>query len=216
MGSYDGRPYDAIILAGGNARRFGGIDKLRLRIDGRTLLDRAIFAVSGARTIVVVGPMRPITDQLGVPAIRWTREQPPGTGPLAGIAAGLTLCDAPTVVVLAGDMPLVTAEVVSQLVASCQTSDHGAAVLTDASGRPQPLAGAYDTDVLGQALENIGDPRNRPVRLLLDLTEPTSVPDPWAATDCDTPDEFAVLNRRLSSTPAHSESSPESPETTGR
>ncbi|WP_344329901.1 molybdenum cofactor guanylyltransferase, partial [Kitasatospora putterlickiae] len=71
-------PYDAIVPAGGAARRLGGADKPGLTIGGTTLLDRVLAACADARTTVVVGPARPTAR----PGIRWTRERPPGGGPV--------------------------------------------------------------------------------------------------------------------------------------
>ncbi|MBT2472738.1 NTP transferase domain-containing protein, partial [Streptomyces sp. ISL-66] len=51
--------YDAIVLAGGAARRLGGADKPGLLVGGRPLLDRVLDACADARTTVVVGGRRP-------------------------------------------------------------------------------------------------------------------------------------------------------------
>ncbi|MFF9149607.1 DUF6457 domain-containing protein [Streptomyces sp. NPDC014861] len=75
--------YDAVVLAGGAARRLGGVDKPGVRVGGRALLDRVLAACAGARLTVVVGDPRPT-----VRPVHWTREQPAGTGPLAALAAG--------------------------------------------------------------------------------------------------------------------------------
>ncbi|MGW4051032.1 DUF6457 domain-containing protein [Streptomyces sp. NPDC004779] len=75
--------YDAVVLAGGAARRLGGVDKPGLRVGGRALLDRVLAACAGARLTVVVGDPRPT-----VRPVRWTRERPAGTGPVAALAAG--------------------------------------------------------------------------------------------------------------------------------
>ncbi|MEU9382801.1 NTP transferase domain-containing protein, partial [Streptomyces sp. NPDC048279] len=40
--------YDAIVLAGGAARRLGGADKPSVRVGGRPLLDRVLTACAGA------------------------------------------------------------------------------------------------------------------------------------------------------------------------
>ncbi|MGW7786766.1 NTP transferase domain-containing protein, partial [Streptomyces tricolor] len=40
-------PYDAVVLAGGAARRLGGADKPGLRVGGRALLDRVLAACAG-------------------------------------------------------------------------------------------------------------------------------------------------------------------------
>lgn len=47
--------YDAIVLAGGAAKRLGGADKPGVRVGGRALLDRVLGACTGAGTTVVVG-----------------------------------------------------------------------------------------------------------------------------------------------------------------
>ena len=53
-----GGGFDAVVLAGGAARRLGGTDKPALRVDERTLLEHVVAAVAGAGRIVVVGPRR--------------------------------------------------------------------------------------------------------------------------------------------------------------
>ena len=126
----------AVILTGGTASRLGGTDKGSLEHAGRSLLVRALDAVAGASEVVVVGPevgvARPVT---------FAREDPPGGGPLAGTAAGvaaLTLSH-DRVVVLAVDMPHVTAGTIARILAAAEDVD--AAWLTDSEGRRQ-LAGA--------------------------------------------------------------------------
>ncbi|MFI8367393.1 DUF6457 domain-containing protein [Streptomyces sp. NPDC085466] len=75
--------YDAVVLAGGAARRLGGVDKPGVRVGGRALLDRVLAACAGAGRTVVVGDPRST-----VRPVRWTREQPSGTGPVAALDAG--------------------------------------------------------------------------------------------------------------------------------
>ncbi|MCX3063852.1 DUF6457 domain-containing protein [Streptomyces beihaiensis] len=77
-------PYDAVVLAGGGARRLGGADKPGVRIGGRALLDRVLAACAGARSTVVVAEPRPTARE-----VVWAREYPPGSGPLAALAAGV-------------------------------------------------------------------------------------------------------------------------------
>jgi molybdopterin-guanine dinucleotide biosynthesis protein A len=109
--------FDAIVLAGGRAVRLEGADKGAVDVAGRNLLDRALDALADARRIVVVGDERATAR-----AVTWAREQPAYGGPVAATYAGRdALVDAgagsPTVVVLAVDMPAVTAGTVARLLA---------------------------------------------------------------------------------------------------
>jgi molybdopterin-guanine dinucleotide biosynthesis protein A len=175
--------YDAIVLAGGTGRRLGGADKPQLTVGGRTLLDRAVAAVSDAQRVIVVGPTQPVAGR-----VTWCRESPPGGGPVAAIAAGVPLTSAPTVVVLAADLPWI-APAVPGLIAAAAS---GVALLVDAGGRVNHLAAAWTRHALGAALEAIGDPAGAPVRALLAGVEHVLVPDPdgWGR-DCDTWDDLA-------------------------
>lgn len=177
--------WDAVVLAGGGGRRLGGVDKPALVIGRRTLLDAALVACADARHTVVVGPRRPTTRP-----VSWTREDPPGTGPLAALAAGLHALpqSAPTVVVLAADLPAVSAVAVFSLVDGV-AGDGAAAV--DAQGRLQPLLAAYRRDALAAALADIGDPAGRPVHLLVDALDLAEVQATDAAIDIDTPGDLA-------------------------
>jgi molybdenum cofactor guanylyltransferase len=83
-------PFGMIILAGGRATRLGGADKPGLVIGGRTLLAAVVAAgtEAGARRVVVVGPDRTGTTDARR-AIRFVREQPPGSGPVPALRRGL-------------------------------------------------------------------------------------------------------------------------------
>lgn len=179
-------PWAAVILAGGSGRRLGGVDKPGLVVRGRTLLDRAVDACAGADEIVVVGPRR-----LVAPTVAWAREDPPGSGPLAALEAGLAALVAapPVVVVLAADLPSISTGLVSRLVGGLPP-DVDAALVVDAGGRVQPLVGAYRHDSLRSALAAVGDPRDRPFRAVLEPLTVTTVADPAGAADIDTADDL--------------------------
>lgn len=181
--------YDAVVLAGGASRRLGGVDKLGLVVGSRSLLEHAICAAAGAGQTIVVGPQRPVPWQ-----VRWTREEPAGAGPAAAAAAGLAFVDAELVVLLAGDLPFITADVVTDL-ASAAESNRGALVL-DATGYPQWLLSAWRTEDLRKAMAEtplVG----AALRSVLGSLPYTSLAvDPWVATDCDTPADLEVARTR--------------------
>jgi molybdopterin-guanine dinucleotide biosynthesis protein A len=174
----------AVILTGGTAARLGGADKAGLVHAGRTLLEHALDAVDEAAEVVVVGP------ETSTPrAVAFTRESPPGGGPLAGIAAGVAALAGghAIVVVLAVDMPRVTRATVARLVDA--VGDGDAAWLVDASGRRQ-LAAALRPGLVPAPAEAHGVP----VRVLMRSGRSTDVPGLGdEAVDVDTWPDVATL-----------------------
>jgi molybdopterin-guanine dinucleotide biosynthesis protein A len=165
---------DAVVLAGGSARRLGGVDKALLRIGGRALIDRVLDALSHARIVVVVGPRRTLDRE-----VRWAREEPPGGGPVAALAAGLALVEAGAVAVAAVDHPFLTAGLYESLVTAAR--GHDGAIAQDASGRDQYLVGVFETERLRAALA--GRRALKDVAAQLDLAR---VVDMRASFDIDT------------------------------
>ena len=167
--------YDSIVLAGGRSRRMNVADKTALTVGGQRLLDRVLAANEHARSVVVVGPERAVQRP-----VTWVQEQPEGGGPAAAVAAGLAVTSADIVVLLAGDLPLVTTDQVDRLVAA--VSDDGA-VFVDGHGNEQWLCGAWRADVLRALSLTAGGSLHR---AFAPLTFARLV-DPRPALDCDTP-----------------------------
>lgn len=125
------------MLTGGTAVRMDGADKASLEIGGRTLLEGALAALAGIDDVVVVGEEVPTSRP-----VTFRREDPPGAGPAAAVLAGIDgFARRPSyVVVLAVDMPRVTAETVHRLRAQARGDG---AVLVDGTGRRQHLCAVY-------------------------------------------------------------------------
>lgn len=165
------------------------MDKPLLDIDGVSLLRRVVDALAGAEPVVVVGPERP-----GMPDVLWTREQPPGGGPVAALAAGLAVVprDADVVVTLAGDLTGVRKSTVDKLVGALGTAD--GTVLTDGEGRPQWLISAWRPGRLRGALP--ASPEGAALRTVLAGLSIVPVPEaPGESADVDTPRDLDRLTR---------------------
>lgn len=166
--------YDGLVIAGGRSKRMGGADKTAMPVGGRAMVAASVAALAKAGRIIVVGPGGDLV------------EDPPGSGPLSAVAAGLARVEADVVVVLAADLPFVTVEAVQTLAANAP------AVAVDDEGRPQYLLAAYRTDELHRALPV--DPAGRSLRSVIDSLKPARLrldgsPPPW--WDCDTPTDLA-------------------------
>jgi molybdopterin-guanine dinucleotide biosynthesis protein A len=109
----------AAILAGGRATRFGGRDKSALRVNGRTILERQLAALSTVADEVLI-----VRADLAAPDLdfvvaersashavlpRAIADIAPGCGPLGGLHAALTEMRGDRLLLVACDMPFVTA-----------------------------------------------------------------------------------------------------------
>ena len=205
--------FDAIVLAGGTSRRMAAPDaessaqdKTALTAAGRSLLDHVLAGldVQDARRVVVVGAARPTVRE-----VRWTREDPPGGGPVAGIAAGLAALDdgpedgpADVVVTLPADAPF-SAGAVPRLIAALP--GHDVALLVDYGGRDQLLIAAYGGRALVRQLSRLSrgpggeeSLQGRPARALVDsLRVVRVIAEGDEALDCDEPRDLELARRRL-------------------
>jgi molybdopterin-guanine dinucleotide biosynthesis protein A len=186
-----------------------GSHKPTLELAGRPLVARVLDA-AGPHPPVVVGPGQGVPD--GVPVVM---ERVPGGGPVSGLAyaveavrAGVTGGASPeshpdAVVVLAADLPFVTAEHVERLVtalASDAPERADLAVTVDADGRTNWLCAAWRTDALRArlaALGDVGDAYGRSMRELCDGVRTVLVDDPdGLAADVDTPADLERARAR--------------------
>lgn len=135
----------SFILAGGRSSRMGE-DKAFLPYEGGTLLSHALaIARSAADEVFVVGPREKFSGYGKV-----IEDVYRDCGPLGGIHAALALSASDLNLVLAVDMPLVTAPFLKYLVEQAGTSDARVTVPRLADGW-QPLCAVYRKDFAGHA-----------------------------------------------------------------
>ena len=161
-----------------------GVDKVMLELGGRSLLRRALDAVAGAEPVVVVGPRREVSEW-----VLWTREEPPGAGPVAALAAGLAVLPAGTkeVAVLAADLLNIGESTVDRLRAALGCS--AGALLVDADGRRQWLIGVWRLEPLRRVMP--ADPAGRSLRSVLGALRVVEVAaGPGETADVDTPEDL--------------------------
>ena len=199
------RPFDAVILAGGAARRLGGVDKPGLDIAGETLLERVLGAcvAAGAAVLIVVGPERATARQ-----VVWVREEPPGGGPVPALAAGIEVGSSLLVAVLAADLPFLDAEAIAALLAA-QRQDADGVLYTDERGKDQPLVGVYRREALVTSLASIAEHEGARLRSVLENLDLVRLPDVrGAAVDCDTWERVDAARWLLATSPGSSEDGP--------
>ncbi|MCN0177745.1 molybdenum cofactor guanylyltransferase [Salinispora arenicola] len=191
-----------MVLAGGAARRMGGMDKPVRPVGGRPMRDRVLAAVDDATPRILVGPAAGVPTKVLV-----TRESPPGGGPVAAAAAGLALlpAGADRVALLAADLPLLTRDAVRGLLGHLDEGECGAGqpaaspdgvCFVDDAGRWQPLCGVWRVGALRDALARLAAERPLAGASLRALLRGLAVrevrwrgdgPPPWF--DCDTDED---------------------------
>ena len=182
-----------VIVAGGRSRRLGR-DKPLVEIGGRTVLSRILEATAHiADTVLAVrevesfegalGPeeWNPLTGDVNAPPratslgntagrhIRIVPDPVPERGPLAGLVSGLAAAQASVCVVLAGDLPFVTRELVDALGDTLAEDAERDAVVPRVRGRAQPLCAAYRREVrepAGRLLSDRSGPAHRSPALM--------------------------------------------------
>ncbi|MCP2326003.1 molybdopterin-guanine dinucleotide biosynthesis protein A [Hamadaea flava] len=192
--------FAAIVLAGGAARRLGGVAKPALDVGGSALVARVLVAVADAQVRIVVGTVRDLPGDVVV-----TVEDPPGSGPVPALRAGVALLpdDVETVAILAADLPFLTAGTVRTL--RTALADAEAAVLLDAEGRRQHLVACWRVGALRAALTT-ASPRVRdlyPVRTAEVPPAQARLPE---YLDCDTPADLDLARRLAAQNPSSSSS----------
>lgn len=138
-------PFSAVILAGGRSTRMGR-DKALLELHGRPLLARQIALARSLVPVEVLVSGRAGTDYsgFGCPVLH---DRVPDAGPLGGIATALETARAPLVLVLAVDLPHLTAAVLKRVLAA---AGENRGVVPRVAGRLEPLAALYPRSAAAQ------------------------------------------------------------------
>jgi molybdopterin synthase catalytic subunit len=185
----------ALLLTGGSSRRMG-TDKALLVVSGETLAQRAARLLGEITELAIeVGP--------GYSNLTATREDPPGAGPLAAVAAGAAALARAghlgPALVLACDLPLVTRPLLSFLAGRPGSGS----VLPVVSGRAQPLCARWSADDLAAAADLVASGerslRRLPSRERAEvLAEPewSAVATAEAFADADSPADLEALGLR--------------------
>jgi molybdopterin-guanine dinucleotide biosynthesis protein A len=188
----------AAILAGGQARRFGGRDKSTLRVGGRRILERQLdelchitddILLVGGRPIEVVAGLRPVSDRV------------PDSGPLGGLDAALAAARDDRVILVACDMPFITAGFLEGLLALSDSVD---AVVPRTERGYHPLCAVYGRSCHPAVVRRLAERQLKMLELFEDLNVHVVGPEHVAMyggerllANVNTPDELDNLQALL-------------------
>lgn len=179
--SHVGVGVSAAILAGGRARRYGGADKASLTVGRARIIDRQLAALS-----VVADDIRIVandTDRYGALGVRVIPDAILDAGPLGGIYSALIDARHDAVIVLACDLPFVTAALFERLVIERRAGEEVDAVVPRSGRGLEPLCALYDRRCAAAARSRIERGALQVAGLLDDVRVRVLGPDALAPYD---------------------------------
>jgi molybdenum cofactor guanylyltransferase len=127
-----------VILAGGKARRMGGINKALIEVRGRPIIERVASTLSRIFTRIVIITNCPDSFRfLGLPMYR---DIIPGSGSLGGLYTGLKVCGTDYGFLVGCDMPFLRADIIRLMVGKIDDFD---VIIPEAQGYTEPLHALY-------------------------------------------------------------------------
>ena len=187
-----------VILAGGMARRMGGVDKGTVPLAGRPMIEYVIGALRPQvdRLLINVNRNRESYAKYGCPLIADSGEG--FLGPLAGIAAALERSPDPLVLTVPCDGPWLPSDLFRRLNARLEQTGAPLCVAHDGK-RIQPVFGLFRATLLPEIRAFLGSGERR----LLDWIHAQAFAwadfsdRPEAFVNVNTPEERARAERKL-------------------
>lgn len=129
---------DAVILAGGMARRMGGDDKGLVELNGKAMIEHTIERIKPQVKEILINANRNQTRYAEFGFTVLSDEHTGFLGPLAGMIAAMGHTQADYLLVVPCDCPLLPRDLVARLLASIEANDAELAVASDGE-REQPV-----------------------------------------------------------------------------
>ena len=107
-----GKEISGVILAGGASKRFGGKNKSKISIGGRTIMSRMIVVMEEIFDEIIIVTNSP-EEYVDFNKHKIVRDQILKAGPLGGIHAAMETSSKDAVFVFAGDMPFISKKIIT-------------------------------------------------------------------------------------------------------
>lgn len=190
-----------LVLAGGASTRMR-TDKAALEYRGQPQLHRAFELLSQvcAATFVSVRPdQRDDPARAGFPQIV---DRQPGIGPIAGISAALLEHPKAAWLVLACDLPFLTAETLQNLIAHRDPQKIATAYRSTHDGLPEPLCAIWEPAAREPVLASIASGKQCPRKFLVNADAALlELPERQALDNVNTREEFGAAVAMMGGSP---------------
>jgi molybdopterin-guanine dinucleotide biosynthesis protein A len=187
------------VLAGGASKRMGQ-HKALLPYRGTTLIEHvakivreAVSSVAPSSVVVIGDP-----DRLGNLGLKVVADELPGYGPASGIYTALRVTTTDWNLVVACDMPSVTADLLRLLLLRAETAERNCVAATGPYGQPEPLCAVYHRRCLPALTRSIRDKQLRMRDFVKEIGAVWVPVDKLALANVNTPAEWAEFEAKLS------------------
>ena len=151
-----------VILAGGSNKRFGGITKANVVINGETIISRIISTISDFFDEIIIVTNRPEEFRDFIQH-KIVKDQYLNAGPLGGIHAALKASSEDAIFVFAGDMPFLNKEIISDQINKFKNIEHDV-FIPKVDQLIEPLHAIYSKSVLNHLERFLQEGKSRAVR----------------------------------------------------
>jgi molybdenum cofactor guanylyltransferase len=182
------------VLAGGASRRMGQ-HKALLPYRGTTLVEHvAKIVAEAAGSVALIGDPGQL-GHLGLPVFP---DELPSYGPASGIYTALRVTTTDWNLVVACDMPAVTADLLRALLVRTETAERNCVAATGAYGQPEPLCAIYHRRCLPALTRAIRDKQLRMRDFVKEIGAVWVTVDKSALANVNTPAEWAEFEAKVS------------------
>jgi molybdopterin-guanine dinucleotide biosynthesis protein A len=192
----------AVILAGGSNKRFGGITKANVVIDGKTIISRMISTISDLFDEIIIVTNKPEEFQ-EFNQYKIVEDKYLKAGPLGGIHAALKASYEDIIFVFAGDMPFLDKKIISHQINEFNKRENDV-FIPEVDQFIEPLHAIYRKSVLNHLDRYLTEGKSRAVRdflsevnvgyLQIPKTEGTEI----AFANINSPSDLAKFNLKSS------------------
>ena len=197
-------PLFGLVLAGGASTRMN-TDKAALVYHGRSQLAWAYDLVSNVCVATFISVRPDQRDEPTRAAFPQIVDRDPGIGPLAGISAALQAHPNAAWLVVACDLPFLTADVLENLIQSRDPSKAATAYRSAHDALPEPLCAIWEPRSLQLVTGQLATGKQCPRKLLINAPcKLLDLPDPHALDNVNTPAESVSAATLLSASSATS------------
>jgi molybdopterin-guanine dinucleotide biosynthesis protein A len=194
----NGENISGVILAGGENKRFGGINKSNLIISDSSIISRIISTISDIFTEIIIVTNTPEEFQ-SFKHYKIVQDQFLKIGPLGGIHSAIKESSKESVFIFAGDMPFLNKEMIINQIRyffSCSAD----IVVPRVNGYDEPLHAIYRNSIFGSLDEYLSGNKQNAVRDFLTYVNvdymllPGSEQTRRAFTNINSPDDVERAN----------------------